>query len=330
MSKWNYSVLILLFFLSESVCFSQKIDTILRENADCTNPILITDTIVYSPKSPNGFGNELEISRNNPNDPFYFEREHNTVWYKFVAKKSGKLTFDIITRNINDDYDFMLFKYKGDNFCSKVITKEVKPIRTCISRNDKKLKSMTGLTLDDSSKFHVHSGIGSSYVQFIQVEKGEIYYLLIDNVYKNGDGHTIRFHYKAQNPAELYVGKLIPFEEIQFESEDYKFMPGSEKGLDSLYQFLIINPKIKIEIQGHVNTAGANVKPLRYGKQELSDLRAKAIYDNLISKGIDSERLKWVGFSDRFKKIKNPRNKREYFINMRAEIKILSLDYKKN
>ena len=39
----------------------QLIETILKENADCVNPILIKDTVVFSPHTPIGSGNELEI-----------------------------------------------------------------------------------------------------------------------------------------------------------------------------------------------------------------------------------------------------------------------------
>ncbi len=309
----------------------QIVETILKENADCTSPILITDTIVFSPHTPKGSGNEMEIFDNKKDDLMYFENEHNTVWYKFWARENCSLTFDIIPEDINDDYDFMLYKWDGGNFRSKILNKQIKPIRTCISRNDKKIKSMTGLSLNESADLFVHSGLGSSYVKYIQVQKGDCFYLLVDNVYDNGKGHTIRFHYKCHSPDEMYVGKLILWKKIHFESEEDQFVLGSEEGLNSLYQFMMDNPKIKIEIRGHVNSDGLSMNPSRHGgMQKLSDRRAKAIYNFLIKKGIDKERLTAVGYADTQKIIKLPKDKSEYNLNIRAEILILSLDYKKD
>lgn len=311
----------------------QEIKTILKENADCSSAILVIDSILFSPNSPKGFGNIIEIKDNKPDDTLYFEKEHNTIWYKFTAKESGNLTFDIIPLNQNDDYDFILYRYNGKDFSTKVINKEIKPLRTCISRNEIKLKSMTGLSLDETSKRYIHSGLGASYVKYVRVKKGEIFYLVVDNVNNNGNGHSIRFHYKTFASGELYPGLTIPFNQIKFMDSDYKFLPGSKKPLDSLYQFLIDNPKLKIEIQGHVNSSGRNKiaapRGEHYNEMTLSEKRATAIYDFLVSKGIDSKRLFSKGYGST--RMINPKAKtrEECFMNIRAEIVILSLDYKK-
>lgn len=311
----------------------QRIESILKENADRTTPILVKDTIVFSPHSPNGFGNQLEFSDNQPDDQLYFEKEHNTIWYKFIASETGQLTFDIVPVNLNDDYDFMLFKFNGNDFFKKVISKEIKPVRTCISRNNTNLKSMTGLTLDESSESFIHSGIGASYVKYVRVKKGDVFYLLLDNVYNNGNGHSIYFHCKPIKPGELFVGKLIPFERITFQDGDTAFKKGSEIALDSLYLFLITNPGIKIEIQGHVNAIGSTMSVAiignpRYDQFQLSKHRAEAIYKVLVKKGIDRNRLTTAGYGSTRKKISVPKNKQECLMNVRAEILILSLDYK--
>lgn len=307
----------------------QLIETILKENADCVNPILIKDTVVFSPHTPVGSGNELEILNNDPSDEQYFENEHNTVWYKFWAKQDCFLTFDIIPVDKNDDYDFMLFKYNGGDFRAKVLAKTVRPIRTCISRNNKNIGSKTGLSMNESVKLFVHSGVGTSYVKYIEVKKGEAYYLLVDNVYDHGSGHSIRFHYQCYRPDELYVGKVMDLNNISFISDDYKFRLGSDAGLDSLYQFICKNSTLKIQIRGHINT-GLMAAPAEYRRNDLSKLRAKAIYDYLLERGIPPKRLSYLGCGDTKKKIQNPVNKKEYLVNIRADILILSLDYQKD
>ena len=303
----------------------QHVDTLKIENSDCAHPVLIHDTIVITRPSPQGTGNDLEISGNGSSDPLYLEHEHNTVWYQFTALKTGRLSFEIIPEDVKDDYDFMLFQFEGKALTKRIIEKKLKPVRSCISRCDPKIQSTTGLQINDSLPFFVHSGKGPSFVQHLYVEKGQKFLLLVDNFRGVGKGHTIKFHYRKQDSRQLFVGKLVPFDEILFETEDFKFRPGSDKGLDSLYKFLIQNPGLQIEVQGHVNSAGPNIKPTRYDAQTLSELRANAICQHLVARGIDSSRLKGVGYGDFKKRIQNPRNEKEYKMNMRAEVKIVSL-----
>jgi outer membrane protein OmpA-like peptidoglycan-associated protein len=315
----------------------QIIEKILKENADCANPIIVKDTIVFSPYSPKGNGNELEIFGNPEDDLLYFENEHNTVWYKFFAWETGQLTFDIIPVDPNDDYDFMLYKWSGGDFRAKVMNKKIKPVRACISRNDKKLESRTGLLLDESLPPFVHSGEGTSYVKYFNVRKGETYYLLVDNVYNNGNGHTIHFHYKPVKPGELYIGHSFIMANVTFKDSDTEFKPGTgyERSLDSLYNFLIDNPGVKIEIQGHVNTAGKGDGPTQlpgkpsYTDLQLSQERARVIYKFLVKKGIDPERLNAQGYAGLRKRIQEPLTIKECYMNIRIEVLIISLDYKK-
>lgn len=305
----------------------QLIPTISKENADCVTPILITDTVVFSPNTPSGTGNELEILNNAPTDELYFENEHNTVWYKFFAREDALLTFDIIPVDPNDDYDFMLYRDNGGDFHSKVLNKQIKPIRTCISRNDTSIQGKTGLSLNEPTQFFIHSGPSQSYVKYIAVKKGELFYLLVDNVYINGNGHMLKFHYTPYETNKMYVGKSMVVSDVMFISDAPEFKPGANKGLDSLYMFLKNNPNLKVEIQGHVNS-GLRAHVIKYEPRELSELRAKAIYEYLINKGISAERLSWAGYGDWKKKIEIPKTLKEYRMNILADILILSLDYK--
>jgi outer membrane protein OmpA-like peptidoglycan-associated protein len=320
-----------------SLYHGQIIEKILKENADCASAILVKDTIVFSPHTPKGIGNDLEIHDNPEDDLMYFENEHNTIWYKFLAWETAQLTFDIIPVDPNDDYDFMLYKWGGGDFRSNVMNKKINPVRTCISRNDKKLKGRTGLLLDESLPPYVHSGVGASYVKYFNVQKGETYYLLVDNVYNNGNGHTIHFHYKPIKPGESYVGQKNVLTNVTFKDSDDEFKPGTKyiEAIDSLYKFLSNNPGIKIEVQGHVNTNFINKlgrvdgKPYR-NDQELSQLRAEAVCKLLYKKGVDPERLVSNGYGGTMKKILRPKTKDECYKNIRVEVLIMSLDYKRD
>lgn len=181
--------------------FSQTKFVIKPENADCKKAIEIKDTIFGPTNAPSGYGSVMEIS-GDKTSLYAFEKEHNTCWYYFKGKNDCLLGIEIIPEKINDDYDFILYKYSGKTFCQDVVDKKINPVRSCISRNDKTNGSKTGLSIKATDEF-IHSGPGASYSKSIAIKKGEIYYLCVDNVYSNGGGHTIILHYSgcAKLPA---------------------------------------------------------------------------------------------------------------------------------
>jgi outer membrane protein OmpA-like peptidoglycan-associated protein len=63
--------------------------------------------------------------------------------------------------------------------------------------------------------------------------------------------------------------------------------------LDKLYDFLIKNNTINIEIYGHTDTRGDDKENLL-----LSEARAKSVYSYLIQKGIDTKRLSYKGYGE--------------------------------
>lgn len=194
-------IIILVFLITNS--YAQQDDLIdISGHADCENAITISTTKIFGPTTaPNGFGETLEIKDNQLGNKYYFEQEHNTVWYRFKIVKDGILTFDIIPENINDDYDFILYKVNSDEyfFCNYGVKNKIdKPIRSNISRNNKELRSMTGLEEEAQDEF-INSGVGESYSKPIEVKTGELYYLVVDNVYDGGSGHSIIF-----NDSETY------------------------------------------------------------------------------------------------------------------------------
>jgi outer membrane protein OmpA-like peptidoglycan-associated protein len=163
---------------------------------DCYRAMKIdpTDSIGFT-TSPPGSGKIIEYRKNPQKSLYYFEDEHHTSWYRFQIPFDGFLAFDIIPLSIEDDYDFILYKYTDSGFCTDVKARKILPVRSAISRNDKSIGSRTGLSFAAGSDF-IHSGPGASYSNAIQVKTGEAYYLVLDNCYKNGKGHKIVFDLK--------------------------------------------------------------------------------------------------------------------------------------
>jgi outer membrane protein OmpA-like peptidoglycan-associated protein len=185
--------LILILLLSTRL-FSQikKLDTVF---CDCKQAkvISINSKAIYGKTiAPKGSGEIKEISTAKQKTKFAFEKEHNSAWYKLIINTSGELTFNITPTKAEDDYDFMLFKCGKNNFCDSLQKHKINPIRACISRDKEEINGKTGLNNKSNNEFVKH-GIGPAYCKALSVKKGEAYYLVLDNVYVNGEGHTIEF-----------------------------------------------------------------------------------------------------------------------------------------
>jgi outer membrane protein OmpA-like peptidoglycan-associated protein len=78
---------------------------------------------------------------------------------------------------------------------------------------------------------------------------------------------------------------------ILFEYNKSDILPESEHIIDEIVDVLMSKPSIRLEIQGHTDNIGG----IQFN-QELSERRAKAVMDALISKGIEERRLRYRGF----------------------------------
>lgn len=379
-----------------------------QENADCTGAIFIQDSVYTCTKAVRGFGNVLEIKENPPDDKQWFEREHHTTWYKFRSPATTKLTFDIIPENTDDDIDFLVFEGAIPGICDKIVSEQVQPIRSNISRNDKSIGSRCGLSKEAPDVF-VRSGVGSSYSSAIEVQQGDLFYLVVDYQDRPIAGYTIHFHYDPPPPPpepeekkemqKLHVkvtdaktGKPIPanltveglqfdkvveltnganydlemetyrnlkigcvregymffstkvkgttdpdvnveikllpitegehvvLEDIRFVGNDTKVLRSSEGAMLLLLRFMQVNPRVRMEIQGHVN--GPTYKNTKEFI-ELSTARAKTVYDFLIVNDVEPDRLFYVGKGNSEMLYPEPKNKDESEANRRVEVKIL-------
>ncbi len=182
---------LLLFYIFYCSLFSQTTDSLHRSDCNIARTIVLENKIIKVKGSPlKEFGELSEI--NFGKYPYAFKKEHHTAWYKLKIKSSGWMTFDILPYQTKDDYDFMLFKADSLSTCDLIKNSTIKPVRAIISRNDLKIKSKTGLDSLSNKRFD-DEGVGSSYSKHIKVNTGEIYYLVVDNVYNGGKGHDIVF-----------------------------------------------------------------------------------------------------------------------------------------
>lgn len=93
---------------------------------------------------------------------------------------------------------------------------------------------------------------------------------------------------------QVEVGQHVEINDIYFETNMAIFDEASMIILNNFIEWLEANPKIKIEIQGHTDNVGDEV-----ANQELSEDRAKAVFNYLLLFGIESDRMiKYEGFGE--------------------------------
>ena len=88
-----------------------------------------------------------------------------------------------------------------------------------------------------------------------------------------------------------------------------------------LTRFMQANPKVKVEIQGHVN--GPTYKNTKEFI-ELSTARARTVYEFLMVNDVEPERISYVGLGNSQMIYPEPKNKDQSEANRRVEVKVLS------
>ncbi|PCJ87772.1 MAG: hypothetical protein COA57_04245 [Flavobacteriales bacterium] len=133
----------------------------------------------------------------------------------------------------------------------------------------------------------------------------------------------------------LKAGEHFVLRNIYFHGGTYAFKTESYYELQNLLNFLKINEKSKIEIQGHTNGKG-NIKRkssrahlgeewnFQGNEKKLSKLRAEAVKRYLIKQGIEETRLTAKGLGDQQMLYSHPKNRYQKDMNKRVEIVLLS------
>lgn len=89
----------------------------------------------------------------------------------------------------------------------------------------------------------------------------------------------------------IEIGNKVVLRNIFFDTNKYDLKAESRSELQELVNFLAYNPSIKIEISGHTDNVGNDEL-----NQTLSENRAKAVYQFLISSKVDAARLQFKGY----------------------------------
>ncbi|MEO6302845.1 MAG: OmpA family protein [Bacteroidia bacterium] len=83
---------------------------------------------------------------------------------------------------------------------------------------------------------------------------------------------------------DIKVGDKVGLNNIFFDNGRYYLLPESFQELNKLAQYLLKNPTVEIQINGHSDNAG-----LKYKNQKMSELRAREVFEYLIKKGVQNK-----------------------------------------
>ncbi len=117
------------------------------------------------------------------------------------------------------------------------------------------------------------------------------YLFYSENFVLTGEYSDIHPYLKDIALKPVRVGENVILRNIFFETDKYDLKKESEIELEKLIGFLNNNPDIQIEISGHTDNIGGEEYNL-----ELSQNRAKAVYDYLIINGIKKNSLTYKGY----------------------------------
>jgi len=191
MKQTNLFIALLTFTLSGIAQPSEKPIYPVVSDCDKATTILIKGNRVFGPTAaPLGFGDVQEIPKKKS---LLFEKEHFTAWYLLDIQRDGEFVFEVVPTQPKNDYDFMVYSY-SEELCKKIKNADQMPLRSNLSRVDKSIQGISGL-MANVKNTSVGAGVGNAYCQSMTVKKGEKYVLVLDNVYPNGEGHTIFFSF---------------------------------------------------------------------------------------------------------------------------------------
>ncbi|MFN6037551.1 MAG: OmpA family protein [Bacteroidota bacterium] len=174
-------------------------------------------------------------------------------------------------------------------------------------------------------------GHGEKYSESNGSNNGEPYSRRVDIIFQTkqtSELSTISIDSMAgkNEITRLKVGETLVLEGLFFYPGQHYLLEKSVATLQNLLQTLKDFPNLKIQIRGHVccisgDSDGMDMETNEYN---LSENRAKAINDYLVSKGINENRLSYIGLGHKEPLYPNELSMEEQQANRRVEIRIIS------
>jgi len=162
---------------------------------DCLGAIPVCQSVYKVEQIPNGYGTYQEFDVFDGCIPI----DENSTWYTFIARSSGNFGFLITPNEPTDDYDWVLFDITNVT-CVDILNNSNKHVVSCNNAGDNYFdepycNGPTGAT-GATSFVVIREGCehgNSPFNDFVPVQEGNIYMLLIVNWTQSPFGYEIDF-----------------------------------------------------------------------------------------------------------------------------------------
>lgn len=254
---------------------TRKLET--HANADINQAMVITDSVI----------GPVNVSKWVPKIGAPAKPRYN-IWFKLDIKYDTLLYFDIVPLDSLDDYDFTIYKCEGNDCVKTIKANPLKHIRLCQSYCTSK-SGTTGLS-PYAAQETVGPGPGPAYAASIPVKAGERYYIEVDYASEYIKKGLIPIGFRIYFYNYWPRKKPIALTNVLFDSDKARLSGKSFSELDKLV-LQMKKSQMKIEVRGHADNSGNETE-----NQVLSEERAKAVVEYLVSKGISKTRLFYKGY----------------------------------
>ncbi|WP_299115039.1 OmpA family protein [uncultured Winogradskyella sp.] len=143
------------------------------------------------------------------------------------------------------------------------------------------------------------------------------YYYIDEVSLKSMEAEDVEAIEEVITEPEIKTDRVYTFKNVLFNFDKAELLEDSIDELNELYQYLNEHPSLNIEIYGHTDSEGLDKR-----NKELSEERAKAVVDYLISRGLDLKRIKFFGYGSS-KPIKSNNSEAGRQLNRRVEFKLI-------
>jgi outer membrane protein OmpA-like peptidoglycan-associated protein len=119
-------------------------------------------------------------------------------------------------------------------------------------------------------------------------------YLFYSDHFEIDKGYSKMDPFRKDIPMEpIMQGRKIVLNNIFFDTDSHLLQESSKVELDKIYELLVLNPGLRIEISGHTDNTGTPSYNM-----ELSEKRAEEVVHYLEEKGIGADRLTARGYGE--------------------------------
>ena len=212
-------------------------------------------------------------------DDFSFQLNDDGVTGFVSSSRADK---DGIYQFNKNDPTFRLYGFahvKGSDIPVENVTVEI---------TDAETREVIEMKSDAEGKFMLKLKPGKEYLLLCTKEGC---FTRTDNVITKGLKYSENF-YADFLVEEIVIDKPIVLKNIYYDFDKSYIRKDAVQELNQLAKLLKDNPNITIEMGSHTDSRGSEIY-----NQILSDKRAMATVEYLVSKGIDKTRLTWKGYS---------------------------------